>query len=228
MTSGEFYPPPLDDQEGVFISFTQRTLSKGEDNLASVRELYTGEIPAWAQRRTRTLGEFIEPRQLYIGWVGDLPHKVAWVDHVGLDNRTGSSYHRHHVVCDCFFYDDKDIFNEKEIMNCSVLQNAILRRADFTAQQMTIDTIIDSFSSTSQGRGIDLFLLQRMIEDILVLDSKHPEEWAGNIISGEHDIALLSMIMRQPVEVVESSVQLLKLEGKVDVEDSTVRLKQAA
>jgi hypothetical protein len=219
---------PGEDRDAVFVSLTDGKFSDRLESTQSAQDLYTGEVAAWANRRTYNFGDFIEPKQIYLEWVNGHPHRVVWVDHMGINRDTNSPYHLHHVVCDCAYYENTNFPEEDELADCGVMQNALVERTELVARQHRVREMIDSYGAipaADYSKNNELNdILVKSIESILVFDRAHPEEWVGNVVSGEHDVTLLSLIIKQPQETVRLCADILAFQGKVEISGDTLRL----
>ncbi len=172
--------------------------------------------------------EILLNQNSYIEWLNGQAHRVAWVDHLGVNRRTGSPFHLHHVVCDCAYYANSSFPEEDELADCEILQNAVVERTDLIANQHRVREMIESFGNipaTDFDRNNELNdILTTSIESILLFDHLHPEEWAGNVVSGEHDVSLLSLIVDQPPDAIRLCADILAFQGKVEITGDTVRL----
>lgn len=228
MEFGNNYSFPNHDRDAVFISFTDARLSGKLETVEAADNLFDGEVAAWAHKQTRLKGDFIEPRQMYIEWTDNVPHRVAWVEHTGINHLNNEPFHLHHVVCDCAYYKELDLVNRNLLLECEILHNAVLERTDFVAREHHIREIVTSFDGTladdfqKNDELNDLLILT--IETILNFDRNHPEQWLGNIVSGEHDVQLLSKIVGQSEDTVRLCADILRFQDKVEIAGDTLRL----
>jgi hypothetical protein len=219
MASNEAFPFPQEDNDRLFISLTEK-----QDYEKYIEVLFTGGIADWAKKRLDHFGDFIVLRQAYLEWPDPTedPHKVAWVEHYGQDIHPESAS-IHHLICDCAgnTYDRQPIF-------CSIAQNAVLERASYTSRTWHIPEVLalyDDLEVSDYKRNEELNdLLLHTIEKILITDRNHPEEWVGNIVSGEHEVQLMGEILQQPEDTVRMCAEILQLQDKLEIDGDTLRL----
>ena len=60
------------------------------------------------------------------------------------------------------------------------------------------------------------------IANILELDARHPEEWPGNVITGEHRVSVLSTLFQLHPEVVKWYGRLLEESGVIEDFDGEI------
>lgn len=212
-------PSPEEDNHRLFISLTDR-----EDYIKYADAVFTGGIAEWAEARTRLCGDFIFPRQVYLEWPlhGSDPHKVAWVEHFETEGGQESAS-VHHIICDC-----AGDFGEIQPQFCSIAENAVLERAADVSRGWRIPEILKAYEEldvTDYKRSEELNdILIKTMENILLTDNRHPEEWLGNIISGEHEIQLMGQILQQPEDTVRLCAEILEWQGKITQDGDTLRL----
>lgn len=216
----ENYPFPQEDNDRVFVS-----LIKKEDYEKFIETLFTGGIADWASLRLDRYGDFVVLKQVYLEWPDPTqsPHKVAWVQHYGLDPDPEFD-NMHHIICDCAGH----AADSSQPIFCSVAENAILERAAYTARNWHIPEVLALYGDIDvrvYDRNEEMNdLLLRTMESILETDRDHPEEWVGNIKSGEHEVQLMSHILQQPEDVVKICAEILQLQEKVTIDGNTLRL----
>lgn len=59
---------------------------------------------------------------------------------------------------------------------------------------------------------------------VLELDALHPEEWPATVISGQHQVSILSTMLQLHPEVVRWYGRILEDEGTIDFDGETMRL----
>ena len=62
----------------------------------------------------------------------------------------------------------------------------------------------------------------KTIANILELDARHPEEWPGNVINGEHRVSVLSTLFQLHPEVVKWYGRLLEESGVIEDFDGEI------
>jgi hypothetical protein len=219
MAFQESYPSREEDRDALFIS-----LLGNEDHDRYLDLVMKGGIGEWAGFRLKNYGEFIAPEQAYIEWGAQGLHRVAWVKHYGGAEKVPEQQAVHHIICECSSKDpENDVFVE-----CTVWENALLERAALVSRNWHIPEMLTAYSALETSdfdKNEELNdLLVGTMESLLINDKKHPEEWVGNLVSGEHDIGLMSHILQQPVETVEMCAAILALQDKVELDGNKIKL----
>lgn len=218
---------------GVFVSFID---SSEEENRNLREELFTGELLRWAGKRLSSLGDFIMPKIIYIEAVEDETHKVAWVEHNGLNPKTEERFHNHHVVCECVLCKRFDNgrgsidTSQCEVMSHALEARAQLIRAEFQPsivayqESEAIDVMVPSRVIDSRNPFDIESLSVSAIEQVLRSDSRHPEGWHGNVVSGSLPLEQASAIIDQPLDSTIQYAELLSKAGKVEFDGESLRL----
>lgn len=180
---------------------------------------FAGPVAEWADYRTAVYEDKVIPVMTFPEQLGNDVHRVAWVNHSGYDFETGQDYAQHHIVCDCCLM--AEISGEPDsIYECSTLQKTLKRRASFLRSTLMLDKILRACTDSEDGRlkvTLDRrFFAAETIMWLLHQDREHPESWMGNIVSGEHNLSLLGLILQQPPGGVRLLVEDLAEEGRVE------------
>lgn|GEM_PF-4398932 len=171
--------------------------------------LFVGDLADYSEDRA-SYGDVIDPVHLYVMADGQTLHNVAWVHRTNLDwqtdGYTGGYSEMHHIACDCL--PEAESHGQTEaIFTCNALVAALKNRAEEVRQTASIE---------------DDYAKRRLILRLLRADREYPQSWPANVLQGEHQIFLLSMILQEhPVEV-KCHVDQLVDEGKVDFQDDEI------
>jgi len=207
------------DIDAVFVSFP----SSSETDRKARESFFIGDIAEWARHRQRQIGDLIVPKHMYIEWVYGERHNAAWLEHSGRDQDTGEPYHMHHIACDCIRHESPEIIEDDlTSLTCPVLYNALTERARLVDRKFRIHEML----SELDGLGVDEYhdMVLGVMENTLVRDQMHPDQWFGNAISGQHRSSLMSEILHIPVETVQMYADILELKGKIERDGDIIRL----
>jgi len=193
---------------------------------------FTGRVALWAAETERRYGDSIIPVMTY---VENGPHRVAWIRHEGEDVRTGERFCTYHIVCDCIAGVEGNSPRESvaQILGCRAVLHALQRRAAFVDHTYRTCEILSALRDPEAGdfeqRNAFHQFAVKTIADILELDARHPEEWPGNVISGEHRVSVLATLFQLHPEVVKWYGRLLEENGVIeDFDGEILRLSPQA
>lgn len=214
------------DNDAVFVSLVDGDEKENEELTAS---LFTGDIAKWASVRAHKLGDMIIPKHVYVEWVDYEPHHVAWIEHYGTRTETEEKFHNHHVVCGCAY--KRNMSGGENLVNigaCSVLENAVIARAQYVDRQYGFKETIGKFEPVLLGESDILFdyhdIVLESIKKLLVLDKNQPENWFGNTVSGAHLVPLVGEVIQQTSENVRLYADILAIQGEVEVSGDVMKL----
>jgi hypothetical protein len=212
------------DNNSLFVAFPS---SSSEDRNAR-QEWFVGDIAEWAKIRARKLGDLIVPKHMYIEWVDDERHNVAWIEHFGANQDSGELYHIHHVACDCIRQKDPETIEDvlSSNLDCPVVHNALTERAYKIDRDYRINETLKALKDLATEEYHEMVLA--VIENTLLFDKEHPDYWMANIVSGQHHADLMSEILHIPTPSVQLYAGILELQGKIEVEGKLLRLKETA
>jgi len=193
---------------------------------------FVGRVASWAEAAERRYGDAIVPVMTY---VENGPHRVAWIRHEGEDVRTGERFCTYHIVCDCMAGVEGNSPREsvEQILGCRAVLRALQRRAAFVDHTYRTCEVLAALRDPDTGdfEQPSTFhqLAVRTIATILELDARHPEEWPGNVISGEHRVSVLSTLFQLHPEVVKWYGRLLFDSSVIEAFDGEIlRLRPEA
>jgi hypothetical protein len=224
-------PQKAESYDGEFIQLTD--LDEAESRQIS-EELFNGDLLEWAARRAKYFGDYIVPKVIYIETSEGQQHKVAWVEHNGVNLLANETFHNHHVVCECVlcknFNDGNGGINTTL---CDTMTHALDARAEAIGRGYR--SVIEASQNqgalnvlTGSKETARLFDIETMsmtaIEKVLHDDNAHPEVWHGNPISGSLPVEQAQIITGQPHEVVLHCVELLHERGRVDFDGENLRI----
>lgn len=180
---------------------------------------FDGPIAEWADYRTVEFKELIVPVMTFPEQVGGEVHRVSWVFHSGYDAEAETDFSQYHIACDCFLM--AEIAGETDsVLECSVLQKTINRRAAFWREELKLDKVLRACADSEEGRNkITLdrrFFATETIMWLLTNDYEHPESWFGNITSGEHSVSLLALVLQESPDSVRMLVEDLAEDGRLE------------
>jgi hypothetical protein len=193
---------------------------------------FAGRVALWAEDAERRYGDSINPVMTY---VENGPHRVAWIRHEGEDVRTGERFCVYHIVCDCIAGVEGNSPRESvaQILGCRAVLRALQRRAAFVDHTYRTCEILSALRDPETGdfeqpNAFHQFAV-KTIAGLLELDARHPEEWPGNVISGEHRVSVLSTLFQLHPEVVKWYGRLLEETGVIaDFDGEVLRLRPEA
>ncbi len=202
-----------------------------------VRELrpsnFEGPVAVWANVREQKFGDTILPRHVYTERSGDEEHRVAWVYHSGIDFESGETFSDHHIACDCLLEAEQSDSQDPILpLDCDALRSVLNKRAWFVNATFRIDEVMKVFKDGKAGDYEQLPAVHdfsvRTIAYLLEHDTRHPESWVGNVITGQHQVSLLSVVMQQPPEIIRWYGELLEQTGLVEFDGETLSLTEDA
>jgi hypothetical protein len=205
------------DIDSHFVSFPSNSL----DDRKSREEMFIGDIAEWSKRRAIKFGDLIIPKHMYIEEVHGERHNAAWIEHSGKDQDTGEHFHIHHVACDCI-KDDDPVTEDINAFDCPVWHNALTERVHQINRENRIQETLRELERLELEAYHDIVL--SVMKETLVLDREHPDQWMGNVVSGEHNAILMAEMLHIPVEFVRMYVDILQVRGTFEVEGDTFRL----
>ncbi len=193
---------------------------------------FTGRVASWAEHAERRYGDSINPVMTYIE---NGPHRVSWIRHEGEDWRSGERFSTYHVVCDCMSGFEGNSPQEAldHILGCGAVLHALQRRAAFVDHKYRTCEILAALRDPDTGdfeqpNAFHHFAV-KTIGNLLELDAKHPREWPGNVINGEHRVSVLATLFQLHPEVVKWYGRLLEEGGVIeDFDGEILRLKPDA
>lgn len=197
-----------------------------------VDEFFTGPMLEWAGKRYAAWRDYIMPKIIYIEQVGGEEHKVAWVEHIGMNTATYDVFHNHHVVCDCVLCKN---FNGADgaidTSQCEVMEHALEYRAEsvrapfMPAIHATEEGAVNVLTGASEtATPFDLESLSiTALEQVLRADSVQPESWQGNAVSGVFTLEEAGRILDQPLSSTVRYAELLQRKGKVQFDGGEMR-----
>lgn len=172
----------------------------------------------WATK-AEELGQTIIPRTVYVTQVYEqYEHRVAWVYHSW--RKPDEIEELHHIACDCVgFMEDPDE-QIHEIAECPAVLAAVEYRADKVAEILMTREILHNFGKPEQKTTIEptrIVTAKAVINFAMNYDQVHPEGWIANMVSGEHQIPLLALLMQ--VEAYKSDEDSERLSVQEIVEE---------
>ncbi len=190
-----------------------------------VSNKFDGPVAEWANYRTALFDDSISPVMTFPEQLGNDVHRVSWVSHSGKDPETGVPYSQHHVVCDCSLM--AELAGEPgAIFDCSILQKTLARRAAYWRNELKLDKILRACIDSEDGRKnttLDRQLFEtETVKWLLTHDNEHPEDWFGNIVSGEHMVSLIALILQEPPEKVHQIAGNLAEDGYLEYDGQEV------
>jgi hypothetical protein len=179
---------------------------------------FTGRVASWAEHAERRYGDSITP---VITYLENGPHRVSWIRHEGEDWRTGERFCTYHVVCDCMAGVEGNSPRESvdAILGCAAVRHALQRRAAFVDHTYRTCEILAALRDPDTGdfeqpNAFHKFAV-KTIGNLLELDARHPDEWPGNVLSGEHRVSVLATLFQLHPEVVKWYGRLLEESGVI-------------
>ena len=167
---------------------------------------FEGRVASWAEHAERRYGDSISP---VITYLENGPHRVSWIRHEGEDWRTGERFSTYHVVCDCMAGVEGNSPRESvdAILGCPAVLHALQRRAAFVDHTYRTCEILAALRDPETGdfeqpNAFHKFAV-KTIGNLLELDARHPDEWPGNVLSGEHRVSVLATLFQLHPEVVK-------------------------
>jgi hypothetical protein len=186
---------------------------------------FAGRVASWAEHAERRYGDSINPVMTY---VESGPHRVSWIYHEGEDSRSGERFSTYHIICDCIAGVEGNSPEESvaHILGCSAVLRALQRRAAFVDHKYRTGEILAALRDPDTGdfeqsNAFHNFAV-KTIASILELDARHPKEWPGNVINGEHRASVLSTLFQLHPEVVKWYGRLLEESGVIDDFDGEI------
>ena len=142
---------------------------------------------------------------------------------------------RYHIVCDCINGVEGNSPQEsvEHILGCAAVLRALQRRAAFVDHTYRTCEILAALRDPETGdfeqsNAFHEFAV-KTIASILELDARHPEEWPGNVISGEHRVSVLATLFQLHPEVVKWYGRMLEESGVIeDFDGEILRLRPEA
>ena len=127
------------------------------------------------------------------------PHRVSWNDHEGEDSRSGERFSTYHIICDCIAGVEGNSPRNPSLTSWAVEPSSTLFRG---GRLSSITSIVRVRSGRPSDTGTGDFeqsnafhqFAVKTIASILELDARHPKEWPGNVINGEHRASVLSTL----------------------------------
>jgi hypothetical protein len=221
MTSGGVlrHSVSIDEQE-VF-----RLIHKPVELLELQPSHFEGRVASWAEYAERRYGDSINPVMTY---TESGPHRVSWIHHEGEDSRTGERFSTYHIICDCIAGVEGNSPQESVayILGCAAVLRALQRRAAFVDHKYRTCEILAALRDPETGdfeqpNTFHKFAV-KTIANILELDARHPKEWPGNVINGEHRVSVLATLFQLHPEVVKWYGRLLEESGVIDDFDGEI------
>ena len=167
---------------------------------------FEGRVASWAEHAEHRYGDSISP---VITYLENGPHRVSWVRHEGEDWRTGERFSTYHVVCDCMAGVEGNSPRESvdAILGCPAVLHALQRRAAFVDYTYRTCEILAALRDPETGdfeqpNAFHKFAV-KTIGNLLELDARHPDEWPGNVLNGEHRVSVLATLFQLHPEVVK-------------------------
>ena len=193
---------------------------------------FEGRVATWAEYAERRYGDSIYPVMTY---VESGPHRVSWIHHEGEDWRSGETFCTHHIVCDCIAGVEGNSPREsvEQIVGCGAVLRALQRRAAFVDHKYRTGEILAALRDPDAGdfeqsSAFHTFAV-KTIASILELNARHPKEWPGNVINGEHRVSVLSTLFQLHPEVVKWYGRLLEESGVIgDFDGEILKLSPEA
>jgi hypothetical protein len=186
---------------------------------------FTGRVALWAESAEQQYGDSINP---VITYVENGPHRVSWIHHEGEDWRSGERFSVYHIVCDCSSGVEGNSPQEAvaHILGCRAVLHALQRRAAFVDHTYRTCEILAALRDPETGdfeqpNAFHEFAV-KTIASILELDARHPDEWPGNVISGEHRASVLATLFQLHPEVVKWYGRLLEESGVIEDFDGEI------
>jgi len=209
----------IDEQE-VF-----RLIGRPVELLELQPSQFSGRVASWAEYAERRYGDSINP---VITYVESGPHRVSWIHHEGEDSRSGERFCTYHIICDCIAGVEGNSPRESvdHIVGCRAVLRALQRRAAFVAHKYRTGEILAALRDPEAGdfeqsNAFHKFAV-KTIGSILELDARHPTEWPGNVINGEHRVSVLSTLFQLHPEVVKWYGRLLQESGVIEDFDGEI------
>lgn len=192
---------------------------------------FTGRVAIWAEER-ELRGDSIGHAVTYIE---NGPHHVSWVKHEGINDQ-GETYCMHHLVCDCAAGKVDENTPEKlveQLLVCRGVRQALQRRAAYVGYTYRTGEVLSALRDPETGdfEQPNVFheTAVKTVASILELDAKHPQEWPGNTINGEHRVSILATMFQLHPEVVKWYGTMLEDAGVItDFDGETLKLRPDA
>ena len=186
---------------------------------------FAGRVASWAEYAERRYGDSINPVMTYIE---NGPHRVSWIYHEGEDSRTGERFCTYHIICDCIAGVEGNSPQDSvdHILGCGSVLRALQRRAAFVDYKYRTGEILAALRDPDTGdfeqsNTFHKFAI-KTIGNILELDARHPKEWPGNVINGEHRVSVLATLFQLHPEVVKWYGRLLEESGVIENFDGEI------
>jgi hypothetical protein len=221
MSSGEILRHSVSiDEEEVFA-----LIHRPVELLELQPSRFAGRVALWAEAAERRFGDSVNPVMTY---VENGPHRVSWVYHEGEDWRTGESFRTYHIVCDCItgVEGNSPRASVDAILGCGAVLRALQKRAAFVDHKYRTGEILAALRDPGTGdfeqpNAFHKFAV-KTIGNILELDARHPKEWPGNVINGEHRVSVLATLFQLHPEVVKWYGRLLEESGVIEDFDGEI------
>ena len=193
---------------------------------------FDGRVASWAEHAEQPLRRLDQPRH-------DLRRERAASRLVdpprGRGHALGRAFCVYHIVCDCIAGVEGNSPQESvaHILGCTAVLRALQRRAAFVDHTYRTCEILAALRDPETGdfeqpNAFHEFAV-KTIASILELDARHPEEWPGNVISGEHRVSVLSTLFQLHPEVVKWYGRMLEESGVIeDFDGEILRLRPEA
>lgn len=228
MASGEILRHSVNIDENEVFGLIHKPIELPEIQPSN----FEGRVKTWAESVEFYYGDSVNHVMTY---VESGPHRVSWVHHEGEDWRTGEQFCMHHVICDCIAGVEGNSPRESvdQILACTGLRHALQRRAAFVDHTYRTTEILAALRDPDTGdfeqsNSFHKFAV-KTIGDLLELDAKHPKEWPGNVISGEHQVSVLATLFQLHPEVVKWYGSMLEESGVItDFDGETLKLNPDA
>lgn len=196
---------------------------------------FIGEIAFWRLYREEIFGETNRALSLIPVVQNGESHDVVWLERRRIDPNTGESYSFHHAACKCLTEAEFcGIDGMEAIQECEAWLLGIYQRAA-DIKYKTQKDLEEMLALSTQLKGIrlddvpledpDLDPLDEAILHHLRLVKSRPQYWEGNILGGQHQLPLLSIITGHELPQLTEHVEALAEAGYVDFDgDQTVKL----
>ncbi len=190
---------------------------------------FDGRVAYWADATRQRYGDIIVPTTTY----KENGHRGSWIHHSGEDWQTGESFSTYHIVCDCAGAVEGNSPNDliRQGAMCGEMRAILQKRAAFVDHTYHASEILAALREEDKGDFEQPNKFHnfgaRTIATLLELDARHPAEWPGNLIQGQHQASILATMLQVHPEVVKWYGRMLEERGVIDFDGENMSLTRA-
>ena len=196
---------------------------------------FIGDTAFWRLYREEIVGETNRALSLIPVMHNGERHDVVWLERTRINPDTGESYKFHHAACKCLAEAEFcEIEGMQAIQECEAWRLGIYQRAADIKHKSQAD-LDEMLALSVQLRGIvfdnipledpELDPVDEAILHHLRVVKSRPQHWEGNILGGQHQLPLLSIITGRELPFITGRVEGLMEAGYVEFDgDQTVKL----